>query len=351
MAQPVVDLLAERFQAESATFEVRHFVASVMSELPALELKDRINLIASELRRHLDEDYPTALNDVVAVAESGVDGFAAWPLCSFVEIFGVNNPDESLAAMEQLTQRMSCEFAIRPFLEHHLDRTVEQLEHWTTHPEPTVRRLVSEGTRPRLPWGPRVAVLSKDPAIGLALLERLRFDQSEDVRRSVANHLNDVAKDHPQLVVETSARWMSDGVDRLLISHALRTLVKQGNPEAFRVLGFTTNPSVQVSFAVEPSILELGGSIELMAEVTSTGTGTQHLVADFVIHHPTASGATSTKVFKWKTFEIGPGATVHLTKRRRIQDQSTRTYEPGWHAVELQIGGTTLVESGFELQR
>jgi len=348
VARPVVEMLAERFEREAPDFVAEQFVSRVVDELPALELKDRINLIATELRWHLDKDYVAALGHVVAVAKSGVEGFAAWPLCSFVELFGVDHPNESLAAMEHLTQRMSCEFAIRPFLDQHLAQTVSQLESWTGHPDAKVRRLVSEGTRPRLPWGPRVAALLEDPTIGLELIERLRHDESEDVRRSVANHLNDIAKDHPELVLETTARWAVDGVDGSLISHALRTLVKKGDSGALQVLGFTTDPAIVVNaFNVEPSTLKLGESVELVAEVASEGTGRQRLAVDFVIHHPSRSGGTSTKVFKWKTLELEPGESAKMAKRRLIQNQSTRTYHGGRHTVELQIAGQIVAASYF----
>lgn len=350
VARPVVEMLGEHFEREAPDFVAEQFVRRVMDKLPALELKDRINLIAAELRRHLDDDYVPALGHVVAVATSGVEGFAAWPLCSFVELFGVDHPNESLAAMEHLTQRMSCEFAIRPFLDHHLNQTIAQLEAWTDHPDAAVRRLVSEGTRPRLPWGPRVEALTKNPDIGLALIERLRFDVSDDVRRSVANHLNDIAKEHPERVVEVARRWKAEGVSSSLISHALRTLVKKGDRGALAVLGFTTEAAVAVDrFDVVPSEIRLGSTIELIAELRSTGPDAQRLVVDFVVHHPSGSGKVSTKVFKWATIGLESGETAELKKQRKIANMSTRTYQLGFHEIELQVAGLTVGRSGFDL--
>lgn len=352
MGPDVIALLADRFTAVSTSFDAITFKASIMEELDELELKGRINLIAAQLREALDDDYPVALSRVVEVAVDGVDGFSAWPLCSFVEIFGVDYPNESLAAMEHLTQRMSCEFAIRPFLDHHLEQTLARLEAWTSHPEATVRRLVSEGTRPRLPWGPKVAVLVERPDIGLSLIEALRHDESEDVRRSVANHLNDVAKAHPDVVVDTAKRWMEDGVEVSLVSHALRTLVKDGHPGALRVLGFTTDAQVVVdAFTVEPDGVDLGDTIELAARIRSTtSTGAQRLVVDFVIHHPNASEGISTKVFKWKNVELDAGGVLELSKRRTIAHASTRTYQPGRHAVDLKVAGVVVASSWFDLR-
>ncbi len=183
--------------------------------------------------------------------------------------------------------------------------------------------------------------LLDDPRPGLALLHRLRHDPSETVRRSVANHLNDVAKTHPELVVETVAAWMDEpATDHRMVAHALRTLVKRGEPGALAVLGFTTEPQVAVErFAVSPATVEMGEHITLAADLRSVADAPQRLVVDFVVHHVNASGATSPKVFKWTTVDLGPGEQRALTKRRLIQQASTRTYRAGTHRVELQVGG------------
>ena len=349
----VVELLAARFSAVDPVFEGDRFARCLLEAFPRLELKERINLVADQLAAQLPKCYPDALRMVVAVADTPVDGFAAWPLCSFVERHGVDHPDLSLEAMESLTIRMSCEFAIRPFLDHHLDHTLRYLERWVDHEHPAVRRLVSEGTRPRLPWGPRVAVLLERPEIGLELLERLRHDESEDVRRSVANHLNDVAKDHPAMVTDVLRRWSADSVppDPAMIRHALRTLVKRGDPAAMELLGFSTDAEVDVeSFTCSPERLRLGDRIELTAVVTSAGDSVQKLVIDFVIHHVTKKGGISPKVFKWSTIDLAPGESVTLTKRRTIATASTRRYSAGFHAVDLQVAGQVRASAGFHLE-
>jgi len=350
----VVEELADRFRAVAPRFDSGSFVTDLMAALPDLELKPRIEAIARRIASGLDNDYRTSLDFVVAVAraEPSVEGFAAWPLCTFVEIFGVNDPIASLAAMEHLTKRASCEFAIRPFLRDHWEQASQSLLEFTDHGDESVRRLSSEGTRPRLPWGMRVPRLIGDPAPGLTLLERLRHDPSEVVRRSVANHLNDVAKDHPEIVIETARRWSEESrTDPKMVSHGLRTLVKQGHPGALEVLGFTTQPAVEVrSFTVAPDSVAMGDRIELAATLRSTSGDAQRLVVDFVIHHVNKAGKTSPKVFKWATVELAGAATVELTKRRLIQMASTRTYYPGSHRVQLQVSGTVLAEDAFEVQ-
>jgi 3-methyladenine DNA glycosylase AlkC len=351
----VVDELARRFAAVADGFDAPSFTKRATVQLDGLELKARIDLIARELWRALgDHDPAASLASVVDVAraEPPIDGWAAWPLAAVVELFGPSRPAEALDAMEHVTKRMSCEFAVRPFLRDHYDATYARLLEFTEHDDERVRRLPSEGTRPRLPWGMSVRRLLDDPLPGIALLHRLRHDPSETVRRSVANHLNDVAKSHPQLVVDTVTGWMDEpATDRRMVAHALRTLVKRGDSSALGVLGFTTEPLVVVErFEVSPALVEMGTHIALTAELRSTAASPQRLVVDFVVHHVNASGATSPKVFKWTTVDIGPGERCALTKRRLIQQASTRTYRAGTHHVELQVGGQVMATSAFDVR-
>lgn len=350
LAETEVKLIAERVAYVYPEFDGLRF-GSITPELEALELKARIAAVADRLHDALPAPYPEAVSILVQAAEGGMNGFAAWPLCTFVERHGAQHPTESLEAMESLTRAWSCEFAIRPFLDQHLDQTMAAVHRWVDSDDAAVRRLASEGTRPRLPWGPRVRALSDDPHIGLGVLERLRHDPSEMVRRSVANHLNDVAKDYPELVVETVGRWANEGtVDGRMISHALRSLVKQGHSGALAVLGFTTEAEVDVvAFDAAPASLRLGDYIELQAVVKSVAGKNQRLVIDFVIHHQTARGSISSKVFKWATIDLKPGDERILTKRRRIETASTRKYTAGVHLIELQVAGTVLAKTTFDL--
>ncbi len=347
-----VQLLADRLGRFHSGFEAAPFSEALLAAFPELELKERINLVADRIAADLPEDYPTALSIVLEVVNSDIDDWAAWPLCSFVERHGVDHPVASLEAMPELTKHWSCEFAIRPFLDNHLELTRTYLRQWILDPNEAVRRLPSEGTRPLLPWGPRVKALTDDPQIGIELLTALRHDPSETVRRSVANHLNDISKAHPDLVVDVLSDWNNESppVDERLVKHALRTLVKQGHPGALSLLGFSTEAEVEVvSFKCEPSSIDLGKHIELAAELSSTSTVEQRLVIDFVIHHVNASGATSPKVFKWTTLTLAPNETVRILKRRLIQTASTRRYHAGTHRVDLKISGKELASTQFLL--
>jgi len=352
----MIEDVGARVAAESPGFDTTAFVDALDPVLVDLELKARIEAIARHLRLGLVGDYRSALATVVAVAraEPPIEGFGAWALCTFVELYGVDEPEVSLPAMATLTRRASCEFAIRPFLDEHWDAAYAQLLAFTGSPDETVRRLPSEGTRPRLPWGRGVRRLIDDPEPGLALLERLRHDPSATVRRSVANHLNDVAKDHPEVVVAVARRWTSETppVERSLLSHGLRTLVKQGHPAALDVLGFTTETAVEISeFTVRPDVVRMGEHIELEASLLSTGSSPQRLMVDFLIHHVNATGRHGRpKVFKWTTVELAPGERVTIHKRRLIRQASTRTLHDGPHRVELQVAGRVGAATVFMLE-
>jgi 3-methyladenine DNA glycosylase AlkC len=351
----LVKRLGERMQLVYRGFARDEFVRQVSAVLPDLELKDRMAAIAGALAERLPAAFPEAVALVVEALESAetpLSGWEAWPLATYIELCGTGHPAESLDAMERVSPFMSCEMAIRPFLERYPEQTFERLERWVDHPDASVRRLVSEGTRPLLPWGKRVAALREDPLPGIRLIERLRDDPSEDVRRSVANHLNDVSKDHPELAVETARRWAKEGSvhTQRLLEHALRTLVKKGNPGALEVLGFTTAAEVEVdAFVCRPTEVPIGGEVELRARLRSTSGNDQHLVVDYIVHYVKRDGSSRPKVFKWKTLDLAAGAEIGLRRKQHVQDQSTRIHHPGLHRVELQVAGVVAAETAFEL--
>lgn len=356
-----VERVADAGAQASSSFRRDAFVADVMGELEALELKGRISLVADQVFAHLGGDYTGALPAVVEMAgivagqtdesEAWGESMEAWCLCSVVERHGLVDVDASLTAMEQLTRSFSCEFAIRPFLTEHLDRTIAECHTWAESPAPAVRRLASEGTRPYLPWGAGVKALVADPEIGIEIITKLRHDPDEVVRRSVANHLNDVTRHAPGRVAEIAHEWLADpAVEPSMVRHALRSLVKKGHPEAMAALGFSTEAEVEIEgFTVTPDEVRLGESIELTAEIRSTAKANQKLVVDFVVHHVNANGETSPKVFKWTTLDLAAGETVTLTKKRKIATASTRRYHAGVHRVELQIAGSVHADGAFDL--
>jgi 3-methyladenine DNA glycosylase AlkC len=351
--------LAAAVGAAWSGFDRPGFLKEAASGLSGLELKERLRHIIRKMHAHLPEDYPRALKIVVRAGrrfpagrpDDPLAGFAAWPLVDWVGEYGRDHFDPSMKALRDLTKLFSAEFAIRPFLIDDSDRALDHLHGWCNDPDERVRRLISEGTRPRLPWGRRLPGFSADPGPVLRLLDNLKDDPAEFVRRSVANNLNDIAKDHPATVVKVCRVWKKGATKdrRWIIRHGLRTLVKQGDPGALKVLGYTTAPRVEARLRLSPRSLKIGGVLELEVTLTSQARRTQKLVVDYVVHHRRARGDTIPKVFKLRTFDLEPAQTVHLHKKHSFVPRTVRRYYPGKHAVELMVGGRSLDRTSFSL--
>jgi len=351
--------LGRAIQTVHPPFAVTAFVGQVVPQLPPLELKARVVVFAEALRDFLPSDYPQAvrilrqiLEDELAEAEGMfVDGWLLMPVAHFVEAYGLDHFEESVSAMYEITKRHTSEFTIRPFLLRYPDQLLPILHEWTGDPSPHVRRLVSEGTRPRLPWAMQLRPFINDPTPTLALLEKLKNDPSEYVRRSVANHLNDIAKDHPERVIDTCRRWQVDASKGTawIIRHALRTLIKDGYPDALALLGYGP-PQVRLAqLAVTPAGITMGESITLAFTLHNETAEPQDLLIDYIIHHVKANGQTSPKVFKLTTRTLSGGEAVEIQKAHSFRPVTTRRYYPGEHGVSVQVNGRVLATIGFML--
>ena len=335
------------------------FIRDASTGLEQLELKGRVTQIARALHEHLPgADYPTkleALRELEAAHEHANDRalqvFEFWPLTAVISEFGEDHPEESLELLSILTSKFTGEFDIRVFLEAHREHTMTTLEEWVTSPDEHVRRLVSEGTRPFLPWGVRVSWLDSEPDQVFGLLEQLKDDPSEYVRRSVANNLNDYTRNNADQVIELLTSWSDGASDERawLIKHALRSLIKKGDPRALELLGFSSAPEVNVVEFSATEQVELGEHLELTIELESMADHPQPLVVDFIIHHVKANGELRPKVFKLKTFELGERASKKLSKRHGIKKITTRKYYAGEHKVELVINGEVFASQDFTL--
>jgi 3-methyladenine DNA glycosylase AlkC len=356
----LVQELAAKLQAANPTFSAEAFRADVVPRLEPLALKARVSAIAEGLRRYLPPAYPEALHTLLRIlgpeipVEAGMfnAGWHLLPVAQFVEDYGLDHFDMSLEAMYEITKRHTAEFAVRPYIVQDAERVLARLRAWVHDPSPHVRRWVSEGTRPRLPWGKRLDVFIRNPEPTLALLERLKNDPVLYVRKSVANHLNDIAKDHPQRALEVATRWHAEGSEgtRWIVRHGLRTLVKQGDPAALGLLGFDTKALLRVvSFAVQPEAIRVSEALRLTLTLTNDGDTTQDVVIDLRIHFVKANGKHSPKVFKWTTRRLQPGETATLEKTFPIRPVTTRRLYEGRHGVEVQMNGQVVAAAGFDL--
>jgi len=265
---------------------------------------------------------------------------------------GLAQPDLGLQALHAITQRFSAEFAIRPFIAAHPDKVFPILHRWTQDPSAHVRRLVSEGSRPRLPWGLQLKALVADPAPTAPLLLALQDDASDYVRRSVANHLNDIAKDHPARVVAWVQQHLKDAPTerRALLRHASRTLVKLGHAGMLKAWGLGQPLKGSLVLSLSPTHITLGQSLQMDVSITSSTRRAQNLVVDYAVHHVKADGALSPKVFKGWNLVLAPGETRALRKAHPVRPITTRRYHAGRHVLDLRVNGQVLAEAPFELQ-
>jgi 3-methyladenine DNA glycosylase AlkC len=339
-------------------FAVEQFLQQVDSGLAVLELKERVNHFIEVLAKHLPQDFSDCHKILTQLKphwdhgnpEDPLRSFAAWPITDFVAIYGLDSPDLAFDCLRYLTSLFSAEFAIRPFIEKYPELSSQYLAQWVTDEDHHVRRLTSEGTRPRLPWGIRLQAFCQDPTPNLALLEQLKDDDSEYVRRSVANHLNDIAKDNPDIVIMLCKRWQSNTPTNIsakastntqwVVKHACRSLIKSGNPDVFPLLGFTESPELIVSeLSLANSEVIIGDSLSFDVQLTSTSASKQKLAVDFIIYHMKANGQLSPKVFKLKELTLKSKESIKLTKQHKMKAITTRKYYSGKHQVAIQING------------
>jgi 3-methyladenine DNA glycosylase AlkC len=345
--------LAVAIREQYATFDAEAFTARVFDEgWVARELKERIRHITTILHDLLPADYRAAL-EILQQAMLQVEGIVQWVFTDYVEVYGLEDWEASIPVLEEFTQRMSAEFAIRPFIERYPERTMARMLSWAGHESAEVRRLASEGCRPRLPWGIRLQDLIADPSPILPILEQLKDDESESVRKSVANNLNDISKDNPDLVLGLLRQWQTGATDevRWITGHALRTLVKQGHPEALALLGYGSADEIAVhNLAVEPERIRIGDEIRLSFEIESRAGEPLNLMVDYVVYHMRANGTQSPKVFKLTKRTIRPGEVLQIEKRHSFARVTTRKYYPGEQAIEPKINGRSFGRITFYLE-
>lgn len=332
--------------------------ASTAAQFTGLSLSDRTRLVRDALLRELPPAYAQFEKKIrTALRKQSFTGWMIWPVSEALAVRataqGTAEFDSGLALLAELTPRLTGEFAIRTFLDADLDRTLRTALEWTTHEDEHVRRLASEGTRPFLPWARRVTALTARPDATTDILDALYRDESEYVRRSVANHLNDLSRTDPEHVVEQARKWSSapDSNTPKLVRHALRTLIKNGDQGALSLLGFAAPVGVVATTpTMTPQRVAMGGSTTFTFELANTTASPLAVAVDYVIHHVRANGSRSPKVFKLTTRTLEPGARVTLTRTHSFRPITTRRYYPGEHALEIQVNGMRLAETVFFLE-
>jgi 3-methyladenine DNA glycosylase AlkC len=332
-------------------FSAEKFYKDATQGLANLSLNERIRQTSVTLKKYLPENYKKALEILFAVMPHIDGGYANLVFPDFVGLYGHDHFDASMAALKFFTQYGSSEFAIREFLKRDFAKTIAVMKKWAGDKNPHVRRLASEGSRPRLPWSFKLEAVVKNPALTLPILERLKTDDELYVRKSVANHLNDFSVDHAGLLIDTVKRWdLSHEHTVWIVKHACRTLIKKGNPAALAVFSFEKNTKVVVKkLRLTNNKIKIGGRLEFSFDVISEKNKPQKLAIDFTVYYRKKLGGLSPKVFKLKEISIGAGKTLSLRKAQRMQDFTTRKHYPGKHKLVITINGDNRAEKSFEL--
>ena len=341
-------------------FPAQSFTKSALQGLDSLELKQRVNHLIKVLIQYLPTNFEQSAEILFQVKQHWdwgseddvLSSFAAWPLIDYIAVAGIEQPTLALPLLKELTSLFSAEFAIRPFIEQHFELTYQTVLLWCDDHDEHVRRLASEGFRPRLPWASKLQSFCHDPSAILSLLERLKNDNSLYVRKSVANNLNDISKDNPAVVIQICRQWSENATKprQWIIRHALRSLIKQGREEVFPLLGYSEQLELDVAdFSLESKAVSLGDSLKIKACLRSKSTQLQKFVIDYKIHHVKANGTSSAKVFKWKNSSLQAQQEITLIKFHSFKFITTRKYYTGQHHVELLINGKSYGLLAFEL--
>ncbi len=353
----LVARIADEVARVNASFDRATFLRQATRGLAALELTARARQVAAALREHLPRPFDQALRVIVASLGPPLTvtegfGMSVFRYLPHVYLIAEHGPREthhltaSLEALRELTQRFTSEWGIRPFIEQHHEHTMAVLATWARDDSVHVRRLVSEGTRARLPWAARLRCFQHDPTAAITLLDQLVDDPEVYVRRSVANHLGDIAKDHPELALTTARRWLKqrDSAERRwVVGHGLRSLIRTGDPQALGLLGFGTRPQVSLTqVTIAPRRVRIGGQVTIHALLVATGALPQELRVDLVVHYAKPNGSTRAKTFVVTQTRLAQGEQLPLVHVLKTADLATRIHHPGTHRLELLVNGERL---------
>lgn len=357
----LVQGLGDKIENAWPEFKNKQFVQEISSQLGDLSFGDRSSLIADSLKKFLPPDYQEAVKILIDAlgpenqdeSIEGYGGFDVMPQCLFVSRNGLDDYDTSIHALYEMTKRFTAEGDIRPFIKKYPKKTMEYLMNLTQDPSPFARRLASEGTRPRLPLTSRLADFQKDPQPVIDILEQLKEDPNLMVRRSVANNFNDISKDNPDAVVETLERWsqIKNPNTQWLISHSLRTILKQGHPGALKIMGYDPDSKVEVAnFQISSETIQMGEDLSFQIEILSQEAKACKLMVDFVVYFMKANGKLAPKVFKGGNKTIKAGEVLHFQKKHSFKEMTTRKHYPGLHRIEVQINGKRVANKEFVLE-
>ncbi|MFT6867467.1 MAG: 3-methyladenine DNA glycosylase AlkC [Cyclobacteriaceae bacterium] len=320
------------------------------SDWEDMELKQRMKHASLALGKCLPAEYDKA---IVILQQSLPDQarFEGLLYSEYVQHHGMKQPELSLAALELFTQYGSAEFAIRPFIMEHESITMKQMLQWTQSENVHVRRLASEGCRPRLPWAPALPKFKSNPAPVMAILDKLKEDPELYVRKSVANNLNDITKDHPDVVIKYLREWNKKATAniRWITKQALRGLIKAGDSDALALVGIHPAKAL-VSDLDLPTIVSFGEKFKIKFRLSNLESKPCAFLVDYVVHHQKANGTLTPKIFKLGNYQLKAEETIAIEKQHAFILITTRKYYAGEHKISIQVNGKILAEKPFILE-
>ncbi|WP_443946130.1 DNA alkylation repair protein [Pedobacter sp. AW1-32] len=365
MAEPLKNLYSVVFydKLSNALLEVlpdfdrQRFLAGIFSdEFPQMELKERMRHTTVVLHQFLPEDFSKAIQiiyqtiDVLRQRAIGEDGLAFMFFADYIETYGLNDFETAIEAIEFITQFVSCEFAVRPFLLKYGEQMLAEMLKWSTHANHKVRRLASEGSRPRLPWAMGIPHLKENPEVVLPILENLKNDSSEWVRRSVANNLNDIAKSHPNVVIDTAKRWKNISAETdAIIKHGSRTLLKQGHPEILQYYGLNHHEVGVSNVIIHNPEIRIGDSLEFSFSLANLKNMDQKIRLEYAIYYKKQNGQNTRKVYKISERIYPAGAEIIITRKQKFIPVTTRVFHSGEHHLAITVNGAEKEKHNFDL--
>jgi 3-methyladenine DNA glycosylase AlkC len=342
---------SKRIKKSYGSFDDKAFFKEAINSLDDRSLNQRLRHTSIVMKHFLPVDYKKSIAILYDVIDHSPRGYSALIFPDYVGLYGHGHFNISMDALKHFTQFGSSEFAIREFLKRDFDKTIQVLEKWAMDKNHHVRRLASEGSRPRLPWSFKLDEVIKNPKVTQRILEILKEDKELYVKKSVANHLNDISKDNPDFMLALIANWdLSNPDTKWIAKHANRTLIKKGHLAALNVFDFEKNVKLKVSdITLNKKKIKLGEQLLFEFDIRSEKNNDQKLVIDYVIHYAKKGGASSAKVFKLKELVLKPKEVLTINKKQLFKDFSTRKHYKGIHSVEILINGKAYSKIDFEL--
>jgi 3-methyladenine DNA glycosylase AlkC len=348
--QKMIARLCQALTSVYSRFESEQFSTDIFDkEWEARELKSRMKHISVTLQKYLPQDFEEAV-DILKQVSPKFTGFEYMFFPGFVELYGLHKFEPSMAALEHFTEHSSSEFAVRPFILRYPEQMMSQMECWAESKNHHIRRLASEGCRPRLPWAMALPPFKEEPAPVLKVISKLQDDESEYVRRSVANNLNDIAKDHPELIMDLAEQWLGkDESKDKLVKHACRTLLKQGNGRVLHLFGFRKPVHIQIeNFKVQESVA-IGDAFQFSFHLSTTEKFLGKLRIEYAIGFMKKNGKRSKKVFKISESDCSQQA-KKITKKHSLRLITTRKYYPGVHDLVIIVNGLEFATGTFSVE-